>query len=493
MSSNRRARTLRARLITEQVVLLAMVCLVIGVVTLVVLRAFLVGQLDRELTDAGTRARDYVGREHGPPRGRPPIDAPGQGPGTLNALVLNGRVVNAQLQNPTGLRDELPGTLLPTLAALPVDGAIRERDLGALGSYRLIATSAGPATVVTGLPMESVEETLWAVGLVLGAVSLAGLTVAGVAGVVIVRRTLRPLDRMAATARRVAELPLDRGEVALPDRVAAADTDPRTEVGQVGSALNKMLGHVADALAARHASETRVRQFVADASHELRTPLAAISGYAELARRNDEEVPAPITHALSRVESEAARMTALVEDLLLLARLDSGRPLLAVPVDLSRLVIDAVSDARVAGPDHRWQLDLPAEPVIVIGDEARLHQVVANLLANGRTHTPAGTTVTTGLSRTEEHVVLTVTDDGPGIPADLRGDVFERFVRGDGSRSRAAGGTGLGLAIVSAVLHAHGGTVSVASEPGRTCLTVLLPAPHPAEDFGPETRAQGHA
>jgi two-component system OmpR family sensor kinase len=476
MSSNRRARTLRARLITEQVVLLAMVCLVIGVVTLVVLRAFLVGQLDRQLADAGARASDYVGREHGPPRGRPPIDAPGQGPGTLNALVLDGRVLDAKLQRTTGSRDDIPGTLLPTLAALPIDGTVRERELRGLGSYRLIATRAGPAIVVTGLPMDSVDETLWAVGLVLGAVSLTGLTVAGVAGVVIVRRTLRPLDRMAATARRVAELPLDRGEVALPDRVAAADTDPRTEVGQVGSALNKMLGHVASALAARHASETRVRQFVADASHELRTPLAAISGYAELARRQGDEVPPPIAHALSRVESEAARMTALVEDLLLLARLDSGRPLLAEQVDLSRLVVDAVSDARVAGPGHQWRLDLPADPVVVTGDEARLHQVVANLLANGRVHTPPGTTVTTGLARTDEHVVLTVTDDGPGMPADLRGDVFERFVRGDGSRSRAAGGTGLGLAIVSAVLHAHAGTVSVTSEPGRTCLTVLLPA-----------------
>ncbi|MBC6449864.1 sensor histidine kinase [Actinokineospora xionganensis] len=476
MSSNRRARTLRARLITEQVVLLAMVCLVIGVVTLVVLRAFLVAQLDRQLADAGVRASDYVGRDQGPHRGRPPIDAPGQGPGTLNVLVYDGRVLDAKLQRTTGSRDDIPAALLPTLAALPADGTVRERDLRGLGSYRLIASQAGPATVVTGLPMDSVDETLWAVGLVLGAVSLAGLTVAAVAGVVIVRRTLRPLDRMAATARRVAELPLDKGEVALPDRVEAADTDPRTEVGQVGSALNKMLGHVANALAARHASETRVRQFVADASHELRTPLAAISGYAELARRQGDEVPAPIAHALSRVESEAARMTTLVEDLLLLARLDSGRPLFAEPVDLSRLVVDAVSDAQVAGPAHHWRLDLPADPVVVTGDEARLHQVVANLLANGRTHTPPGTTVTIGLSRTEHQVVLTVADDGPGIPADLRGDVFERFVRGDGSRSRAAGGTGLGLAIVAAVLHAHGGSVSVDSEPGRTCLTVLLPA-----------------
>ncbi|MFC7615814.1 sensor histidine kinase [Actinokineospora soli] len=173
----------------------------------------------------------------------------------------------------------------------------------------------------------------------------------------------------------------------LADRVPPEDTGAGSEVGQVGAALNRMLDHVGDALAARHASETRVRQFVADASHELRTPLAAIRGYTELARRRDE-VPDDVAHALTRVDSESARMTTLVEDLLLLARLDSGRPLLREPVDLSELVVTAVGDAQVAGPDHRWRLDLPAEPVTVPGDAQRLHQVVANLLGNGRTHTP---------------------------------------------------------------------------------------------------------
>jgi two-component system OmpR family sensor kinase len=475
MSSNPRARTLRTQLIAEQVVLLGMVCLVIGVVTIVVLRAFLVGQLDRQLDEASTRARDFVAHTPGP-RIRPPIDAPGQGPGTIAATLRDGVVVGALVQTSTGSRDPLPTNLFATLLTLPTDSGARDRDLRDLGAYRLTATRVGPTDVViTGLPMESVNETLWTVGLVLGGVSLIGLTAAGVAGAIIVRRTLRPLDRMAATAQRVAELPLDRGEVSLSDRVPAADTDPRTEVGQVGSALNRMLGHVADALAARHASETRVRQFVADASHELRTPLAAIRGYAELARRQDNDVPQPIAHALSRVESEARRMTTLVEDLLLLARLDSGRPLLHEPVDLSRLVVDAVSDAHAAGPEHHWRLDLPADPVLVTGDDARLHQVVANLLANGRTHTPPGSTITTGITKPNGRVTLTVTDDGPGIPPELKAEVFERFARGDGSRSRAAGGTGLGLAIVSAVVHAHGGTVSVRSRPGHTRFTVLLP------------------
>ncbi len=174
---------------------------------------------------------------------------------------------------------------------------------------------------------------------------------------------MQPLDRLAATATRVSELPLDRGEVALSERVPEADTDPNTEVGKVGSALNRMLQHVANALTARQASENRVRQFVADASHELRTPLAAIRGYAELTRRSGEQVPPDVAFAMSRVESESRRMTTLVEDLLLLARLDSGRPVVQEWVDLCRLVADAVADAHVAGPDHKWLMDVPGEPI----------------------------------------------------------------------------------------------------------------------------------
>jgi two-component system OmpR family sensor kinase len=192
----------------------------------------------------------------------------------------------------------------------------------------------------------------------------------------------------------VSALPLARGEVSLPERVP--DADPRTEVGQVGAALNRMLDHVAAALETRHASETQLRQFVADASHELRTPLAAITGYTELVGR--AELPADAAYSVARISSQAERMTTLVEDLLLLARLDAGRPLERAPVDLTRLVLDAVDDARVAGPDHRWALALPSEPVVVTGDALRLTQVITNLLANARTHTPAGTTVTVTLN-----------------------------------------------------------------------------------------------
>jgi two-component system OmpR family sensor kinase len=294
---------------------------------------------------------------------------------------------------------------------------------------------------------------------------------AGVAGAVVVRRELRPLERVAATAARVSALQLDRGEVSLVERVP--DVDPRTEVGQVGSALNHMLDHVRSALEARHDSEVQLRQFVADASHELRTPLAAIRGYAELSRRG---VLTPETeYSLARISSQAERMTTLVEDLLLLARLDAGRPLEQGEVDLTRLVVDAVSDAYAAGPTHRWQLDVPDEPVTVPGDGSRLAQVLANLLANARAHTPPGTRVVVGLAVGPAYADLSVVDEGPGIAPELLPHVFERFARGSSSRSRQNGSTGLGLAIVHAVVTAHLGSVGVASGPGRTVFTVHLP------------------
>jgi two-component system OmpR family sensor kinase len=237
-----------------------------------------------------------------------------------------------------------------------------------------------------------------------------------------------------------------------------------------------------------------VRQFVADASHELRTPLAAIRGYTELAQRKRAQLPDDVAHAMSRVESETGRMTQLVEDMLLLARLDDGRPLIRETVDLSRLVVDTVSDAHIAGPGHEWSLDLPDEPVLVVGDEARLHQVLGNLLANARTHTPGGTSVTTSLGHDDTGaVVMSVADDGPGIPLTLQPEVFERFARGDSSRSRPgaaatsgrgaapaatsgqSGSTGLGLSIVAAVVKAHDGTIDVKSRPGSTEFVVRLP------------------
>jgi two-component system OmpR family sensor kinase len=466
---------LRTRLLAAVIGLLAVVCLIVGVATEFALRGFLMHRIDAQLSAAVGRSqgglRDHTGDDHPP---GPFPDITGQPAGTLQAHLVNGSVQQASVV----LGDAVPEADYSVLTSLPADRHPRTRAVGDLGDFRLIATTAPDGdVVVTGLPLADLESTLADLGLVSAGVSVAALLLTGLAGAIIVRRSLRPLDRVAATAARVAELPLDRGEVALPVRVPDVDTDPRTEVGQVGAALNRMLGHVAAALTARQASETRVRQFLADASHELRTPLAAIRGYAELVRRFEAGVPEDVARAMRRVDSESTRMTALVEDMLLLARLDSGRPLSAGPVDLSRLVVDAVSDAHVAGPGHHWRIELPDEAVTVPGDPARLHQVLANLLGNARTHTPAGTHVTVGLTAPAAGTVaLRVADDGPGIPAALLPDVFDRFARADTSRSRAAGSTGLGLSIVDAVIQAHGGRVEVASRPGRTVFTVTLPA-----------------
>ncbi|MFI6094701.1 sensor histidine kinase [Lentzea sp. NPDC051213] len=450
MSSGLLPRTLRAKLISGQIALLTALCLVIGGIGALALHKVLDDNLDREVTMLK----------------QPPPGSSGPGRG-INALILpNGSIAGTiELQSDDSPR-LLTAAEISALESLP--GGLQTVDLGDAGEFRVVTDRMR----IKGLPTAPVNDVMWNMIWLLLVLIVAGAGTAAVVGRVIVRRALVPLDRVVETATRVSELPLHEGEVALAERVQEEDTDPRTEVGKVGLALNRMLGHVGDALKARHDTEKRVRQFVADASHELRTPLAAIRGYAELTRRSGEDVPPQIAHAMGRVESEARRMTFLVEDLLLLARLDAGRPLEREPVDLSRLVLDVVGDARIAGAGHSWRIALPADPVVITGDAQRLHQVIGNLLSNARTHTPPGTSVTTGLSVHNGRVDLTVTDDGPGIPAGL--EVFERFARGDGSRSRAAGSTGLGLSIVAAVVGAHDGEVSVASQTGRTTFTVSL-------------------
>ncbi|HVX46173.1 MAG TPA: HAMP domain-containing sensor histidine kinase [Mycobacteriales bacterium] len=471
--------SLRARLLAALIGLLIAVCIVIGTVTTLVLKNFLYDQLDDQLQAATTRSTGGFDH-HAPPTGSDPLGwllAPGQTVGTFGARLDGGSVVAA------GVLDRDAASVTPVsssayaaIRAIAQDGKPHTVSISGYGDYRVLARRMPfGGTIVTGLPLNTALDTVYRLAGVEICVAAAGVIAAGVLGSVIIRLTLRPLHRVAATASRVSELPLHRGEVALPDRVPEGDIDPRTEVGQVGAALNRMLGHVAGALSARHESEMQVRQFVADASHELRTPLSSIRGYAELTRRSTGPVPPDIRYALDRVEAEATRMTGLVEDLLLLARLDAGRPLEQSRVDLSALVVDVVSDAHAAGSDHRWELELSGEALTVIGDEARLHQVLVNLLANARTHTPPGTTVVTDIRARGDHLQIRVTDDGPGIPPDILPHVFERFARGDTSRARTAGSTGLGLAIVDAVVAAHHGTVRVDSVPGRTRFTVRLP------------------
>ena len=489
MSSSLRSRpwSLRARLIAGQVALLAAVCVGIAGVTEFALYRYLVGELDGQLLQTAQRSSRMEHRPPPPYDGRPSkampgpgpefLDAPGQPVGMVAAVLSTGTVAKAGVLNPGGERDALSPVAADELAGVALNRHPVTRDLDGLGRYRVIAVPGHrPGTsLVTGLSMGGVVQTLTRVALIFAVVTALALLAATCAGILIIRRALAPLNRVAAAAGAVADLPLDRGEVALPVRVNESDTSPNTEVGRLGLAVNRMLDHIDAALSTRQASESRVRQFVADASHELRTPLAAIRGYTELAQRQRDEVPADVGHAMSRVESEAQRMTRLVEDLLLLARLDSGRPLERQPVDLARLCADLVSDAHAAGPDHHWNLDVPPEPLYISGDNARLHQVVANLLANARVHTPAGTTVMLSLDTDDDTVVLRVVDDGPGIPTELQAEVFERFARGDTSRSHVYGSTGLGLAIVSAVVRAHNGSIELSSTVGNTEFTVRLP------------------
>jgi len=383
---------------------------------------------------------------------------------------------------------QLDTTALSALMDVPA-GAPATVDIPDLGDYRVLTGNqsgfrgglasgvAGGSLTIVALPMSQVTGPM---GIQLIVTSLLVLLAIGAvfAGTwVIVERSLRPLNRLAATADAVSVLPLETGEGVVPVRAGPADTNPRNEVGRVGQAFNHMLDNVESALAARHRSETKVRQFVADASHELRNPLAAIRGYAELTRRDRDVLPGQTAHALTRIEAESDRMSALVEDLLLLARLDSEPTMDLRPTDLPELVVDAVSDARAAGPDDHWLLELPDADVIVAADGNRLHQVVVNLLANARTHTPPGTTVVTRLFTEPGTAVIQVVDDGPGVPEAIQSTVFERFTRGDVSRVRRAGvsSTGLGLAIVQAVVTAHGGTVALDSHPGHTAFTVRLP------------------
>ncbi|MGW0771669.1 HAMP domain-containing sensor histidine kinase [Streptomyces sp. NPDC002676] len=520
----RQPRTLLTRLVVASVVLIAVVCAVIGTVTTLALRSHLYGQLDDKVGDiamraAGGRLPNPGGTEPGTPTapvvpsrtGITPSEriehllanGPTQ-PSTVAAYVKNGSIAGAgkavQLNDSYGgFRKmgtvDLTAAQQRALAKVPEDGKPHTVGLPGLGDYRVRykVSFDGADAYYVALPTKDVDDNIDTLIVVEVCVTVAGLLAASLAGTVIVSVATRPLRRVAATATRVSELPLHAGEVNLSERVPESECDPHTEVGQVGAALNRMLDHVHGALHARQQSEMRVRQFVADASHELRTPLASIRGYAELTRRGREQVGPDTRHALGRIESEAGRMTLLVEDLLLLARLDAGRPLQFDRTDLVPLVVDTVSDARAAGTDHNWRLELPDEPALVTADAARLQQVLVNLLGNARNHTPPGTTVTARVQRRGPWICVDVEDNGQGIPPDLLPHVFERFARGDSARSRATGSTGLGLAIVQAVAAAHGGAVTVDSAPGRTVFTVHLPALAPESDAQPHSQAQHSA
>lgn len=470
--------TLGRRLVIRVAAIVALVALVLGMISTLAVRQIMIAQLDDQL-DAALN-REVKGRDDffddddkdDHPLG---VFLPGMRIGTIILESAGGNAWRIS-QVSEGTPSRLDESVALALLAVPQDGEKHTVAVGSLGTFRAEAVDNDRGQVVVALPMADVAHAVARlVGLEIVLTLVAMAAAAAMARAVVVS-SLRPLNRLAATAAEVSTLELDRGEVVLPVRVAAPDADPASEVGRVGNAFNHMLNNVEGALAARQESETKVRQFVADASHELRNPLAAIRGYAELTRRHRHQVPPDAAFAMARIEAESGRMSKLVEELLLLARLDSGPNLALAPTNLNELVLNAVSDAQVAGPAHDWGVDLPPSAVVVEADADQMHQVLVNLLANARKHTPEGTAVDTAVRAEAGFAVVTVHDNGPGIAPDDLAHVFERFARADQARAYTAEtSTGLGLAIVSAVMEAHGGTASVESRPGRTVFTLRLP------------------
>ncbi|MGW0707587.1 sensor histidine kinase [Streptomyces sp. NPDC002643] len=484
---NRRpARSLRVRLVLFTTAALTVVCAATAVTTVVVQRAHLLDELDQRVRDVAARSQGGVRYRPGSATDLSFLNEQGQSVGTVAARLADGedgngadddQVTAAEVVTGHGRREALTAAQRAALAGITADGTLHTRTIPGLGTYRVTAVSGNVASVLAGLPMAAVQDSIHNLVVTEALIAAVGLAVSGSVCALVLRRRLRPLGRVAATAVEVAGARLDHGEVTELARVPAADTDPATEIGQVGTALNHLIDRMESALAQRRRSEDRMRRFLADVGHELRTPLASIAGHAEMMERD----AAPIEPHLvwRRVAAQSARMTGLVEDLLLLAHLDEGRPLQAVDVNLATLVAEAVWDAQAAGADHDWELALLLDtPATVTGDPARSTQVVTNLLTNARVHTPPGTCITVAVEATRAGCVIRVRDDGPGIPPDLLPSVFERFTRTDTSRSRIpgeGGGSGLGLAIAVAITQAHDGRIDVESEPGRTEFTVTLP------------------
>ena len=473
--------SLRARLLLVTVTLVAAGLLVAGIFTYRFLSSSLFERVDEQLVAArGPAAAALQVDERFGPGPQPFQLLP---PGTYaDFRDASGDVVELRIFT-YGPRSGIPAPSLPD--GLPGSddsraGATRTYTVGSVGevTYRALATSLGPrqGTLTVAIPLGETQRTLDR--LVLAELLVGGvvLFLVAVLAMWLVRVGLRPLEGIGETAGAIAAGDLSR-------RVEPADD--RTEVGRLGSSLNAMLAQIEVAFEERRASESRLRRFVADASHELRTPLTSIRGYAELFRRGAGARPEDLEKSMARIEEEASRMGVLVDDLLLLARLDQGRPLEREVVDLASVATAGVESARAVEPDR--PIDLEIEGLAeVLGDEGRLREVLDNLLDNVRVHTPAGAPVHIRVTNEDDLVVLSVHDEGPGLSSDDEAKAFERFYRGDPVRSRATGGAGLGLSIVAAIVEAHGGTVLASSADGPGArFEVRLPA-HRADQPAPD-------
>ncbi len=480
---------LRTRLTAILVVMLGIVCLIIGVSSYVTVKQSLYSQVQSRLDEASHRASNppfdndfpLQSREREPAEcnqlnGKGLLNAPGQASGTLSLCAVNGQVTADGVLNTSGGQDQLSDSDKQKLLNLPDDGSSVKLEVEA-GHYLVNSHSTGAnSIIVTGVPLDDTRKTLAVLVSVTGAGSLAAMVFAGWFGSSIIRRTMQPLERVSSVATDIAELDLATTRVPENLRVERRDTNPATEVGSVGHALNQLINNVDSALVARQRTEDQMRVFVADASHELRTPLAAIKGYSDLMRWT-ENLSSEGEKSLGRIDSQTSRMSHLVEDLLLLARLDEGRELKLSDVDLTELLVENVLDLQVAAPDHEWHINVPDEPIEVRGDQNQLQQVVLNLLSNARKHTDAGTVVTASLSLSDDgkYALISIEDNGQGIDPEFQPKIFDRFSRADKARSGSDGTSGLGLPIVKAIVEAHRGQISVDSHPGATKFTVMLP------------------
>jgi two-component system OmpR family sensor kinase len=434
------------------------------------LSSFLVDRIDDQLRAATRPAEARLTRTGQPHPGEHGLSLPD---GSYAALVDEHGSVQREVRFNSGQdtpRPEIPTALIRSQAPGAEPTLTTARAVSGQTEYRLIAKAlGGDGAVVVAMPLAEVRATQHRLLLIEGLVSGLVAAAIGLVAYWLTRRELRPLERMAQKSRAIAAGDLSQ---------RLAPQDPRTEVGQLGDALNAMLAEIERAFDQRAAAEERLRRFVADASHELRTPVTSIRGYAELFRRGASERPADLANVMRRIEQEGERMGALVEELLLLAQLDQGLPLERQPVDLAAVVDAAVDAARAADPERPIELE-PHSPLVILGSESRLRQVVDNLLTNARVHTPAATPIHVRVAAEGERVVLEVADEGPGVPAEEAERIFERFHRIDRSRARSHGGVGLGLAIVRSVVEAHRGAVRYRPRPGGGSIfgVSLPPAP----------------
>jgi two-component system OmpR family sensor kinase len=481
--------TLQRRLVAVMALMLVIGLLIADVVTYASVRSFLYGRADATLTQDEALAFNYLtfaSGHHAPmseanlsrrvstdvyvivvdPAGNVVLRRPSGSPTHPDpSPLLSKDLQNLPVQQVPDLfshehAGRYAGTFRPDPTAV-VLGSQGDPD----GSYRAVAVTVPQGTLITALSLNPTNDTLNSLRTVELLASLAVLVAMMLMVMVVVRRGLRPLRQMAGTADAIASGDLTR-------RVPEARQ--RDEIGRLGRALNTMLEQIEGAFSEKSASEERLRQFVADASHELRTPLTSIRGYAELLGRGGFADETSQRRALLRIEEEATRMGGLVEDLLLLAELDRGRPLRAEPVDLHRLCADAVGDSVALATSHHLAL-APGGPVVVVGDDERLAQVAHNLVRNALAHTPEGTDITVSTRVSGRMGVIEVSDNGPGITPEEAARVFDRFYQGD--PSRAGAGTGLGLAIVEAIAEALGGTAEVVAAPPGTGATVVVKVP----------------